>query len=99
MTFTRWAVEESDALVGDLSQILSRLIENKKGVKEEAAMNALVDVQASVIAARTRAGEMRRHFETASRMGEHAEIPAPKLDHKRAAANDLDDTNELSFLR
>lgn len=96
-TFTAWAFEESAALVTDLNTILTALIEDKKRVASDEAREALTNAQVSLIAARTRAGDMRRHFETAARMGEHAEVSAPVIDHKRAAANDNDDT--LTFER
>lgn len=89
-TFTRWAIEESEALVDDLSQILARLIDDKKRVSDPKAVDALVSVQASVLAARTRAGDMRNHWRSADRNHEHPEVLAP-VDHKRAAANDTED--------
>lgn len=89
-TFTGWAFEESVGLVGDLTKILDNLLVDRKQVRDTEAHKALTNIQVAIIAARTRAGEMRGKFETAERMGEHREVRAP-VDHKRAAANDTDE--------
>ena len=97
-TFTAWAFEESAGLVADLNKILENLLEDRKHVRDEEARKALTNIQVAIIATRTRAGEMRGKFETAERIGEHREIHEPFVDHKRAAAHDIDDTDEPDFL-
>lgn len=87
-TFTSWAFEESAGLVSDLNKILGDIISDKKAVRDDEALRLLTNVQASIIAARTRAGDMRGKFETADRLGEHRDLLAPDIDHKRAAGAD-----------
>lgn len=95
MTFSSWAVNESDGVVADINEILSRIVDDKKTVRDPEAVKLITNLQASLIAVRTRAGDMRKHWETANRNGEGRHHPHPKIDHKRAAAGDYDDPQEL----
>ena len=90
-TFTTWAFKESAGLVSDLNLILGNIIDDKKTVRDQEALKVLTNVQAALIAARTRAGDMRGKFETADRLGEHRDLLAPEIDHKRAAGADYDE--------
>ena len=90
-TFAEFAMEEQQAVVAGLSELLGEIIVYKPAVKDPAAMQMLTALQASLIAKRTQAGDALTHLRTATRLGEFKHISAPLPDRQRLASNDPTD--------
>lgn len=93
-TFTGWAIGEQQQHIARLNELLDEVRDGKARVRDNQALQILTGVQASLIVARTQAGDMLRHLEAAERNGEHRTHPPP-LRGKMAAANDREP--ELTF--
>lgn len=89
-TFTRYAIEEQSTIIEKSTGLLHEIRTSKASIKDSAALEVLTNLQVSLIALRTQAGDVLKHLQTAERTGEHRQTCLP-FDHKRAAANDHDD--------
>jgi hypothetical protein len=94
-TFAEYAMQEQQAVVAGLSELLGEILVYKPAVKDPAAMQMLTALQASLIAKRTQAGDALTHLRTATRLGEFKHISAPLPDRQRLASNDPTDDMPL----
>jgi hypothetical protein len=94
-TFARWAIDEQQKLIDSCNGLLAEIRDGKAAVRDNAAMQILTNVQASLLGLRQHGGEILSHLRAAERNGEHRDVPVPFVDHKRAAAHDTDEPDYL----